>query len=154
MAITSSDGYFNRLWNNMEPVYWAQISRSPAIKGQYSGWLTQSGVTGAAPTTWAACTKSTTGALQYTNAGSGLEKRLHSMSVASNTGKIYQLWDRLGACGGIDATDTNVQTVSTSEVTRGVLASGANLVWFVEVHSAPGSTGRNLTINGTDYNSV
>lgn len=85
----------------------------------------------------AACDKTTTGALQFTNSAGSAQKRLVQAVTESYSNDVTSVWvmDRLLACGGLSGTSTSAQTVGG---TIGRYTGGdGNQIW-IEIQTAIG----------------
>lgn len=105
----------------------------------------------ATPTTVAALTSATAGAIPFTNPGGGRQKWLVQATVAANAPTSLAtilLYDRLVHIGGLDATVTTPQTVGGT-ITRYTTGDGNRI--FVEIFVAPGTTtGRTISAEYTN----
>jgi hypothetical protein len=104
---------------------------------------------GATPTTVAAPTSSTAGAMPFTDPGGGRQKWLMTSSmitVGPNAGGVF-LYDRLLHIGSLDGTVTTAQTVGGS-LTRHTGGAG-NQIW-IEIYTAVGTTNRTITASYTN----
>jgi hypothetical protein len=126
---------------------------NPAAPGWTSAWRWD-GIpnAGAAAAAVAACDKTTTGALQFTNsAGSAVKRLVQGMGVHAdynNSGlNTILVMDRLLACGGLSGTVTTAQTVggSIGRYTDGV----GNQIW-IEIQTLIGTTLRSVTVSYTN----
>jgi len=104
---------------------------------------------GATPTTVAAPTSSTAGAMPFTDPGGGRQKWLMTagmITVGPNAGGVF-LYDRLLHIGSLDGTVTTAQTVGGS-LTRHTGGAG-NQIW-IEIYTAVGTTNRTITASYTN----
>lgn len=138
-----------------DPIYKASIANTAA--GQFCSLWRATGMPtqGAIPGAFATCTNALAGAIALPSLGAlqGYVARLSLMGATPNTWIIY---DRLAQMGGLSGTVTTSQTVNVDLVTASgagrCLASGADVMWFIEVYTDMGSTGVNATVNYNDQN--
>ncbi len=96
-------------------------------------------------------TRATTGAVEITNATSGTLHALKACLAGATLGTVI-FYDRLWACSGFSANVNTAQNVTTP----GNLPSGRDpnsgldVEPWLEVYTAPGATGGNWDITGTD----
>lgn len=102
---------------------------------------------GATPTTVAAPTSATVGAIPFTNPGGGREKFIVTCGMAYGEEIGIMVYDRLLHIGGLDATLTSAQTVGGT-LTRNTGGVG-NQIWL-EIYTSPSVTARNLTASYTN----
>lgn len=117
---------------------------------------------GAIPTTAAACSNATVGAIPFINPVSGQSTYMAKWSVLSSVVGSIELHDRLCHMGGLDSTLTTTQTVNLSLfsmlgtnnlTTRMGKADYSEVQWWIEIYSALGTTtAPTLTIAFTDQN--
>jgi len=119
------------------------ISGRPASLWQYDGQPSA----GAAPTTVAAPTNATTGALPFTSAGNGRESWMTQAWATALTGGTLILYDRLLHIGGLSGTVTTAQTVGGT-ITRNT--GGKGNFAFAEIYTQIGSTATTITMSYTD----
>lgn len=116
----------------------------------YSTWLYDGFPGGAsAPTTVAAPTNATAGAMPFTSPGGGREKWLIQLAMSctgSNLASVL-LYDRLLHIGDLSGTVVTAQTVAGA-LTRNTGGEG-NMI-FVEVYTAVGTTARTITASYTN----
>lgn len=117
----------------------------------YSTWLYDGYPGGAsAPTTVAAPTSATAGAIPFTNASGGRQLWLmQALATAGNPDNLsgVKLYDRLLHIGNLDGTNTGAQTVGGS-LTRNTGGVG-NEIW-IEIYTAVGTTARTITASYTN----
>ena len=104
----------------------------------------------ATPTTVAAPTAATRGALPFTNPGGGREKWLVGFGACGANSAafgIVVLYDRLLHIGGLSGTDTGAQTVGGT-LTRNTSGDG-NQIW-VEINTIIGTSGTTITASYTN----
>jgi hypothetical protein len=98
-------------------------------------------------------TNATTGALPFTNPGSG-NTYLARSSIAGGTIGTLVLYDRLWACSGFVTNSVSAQNVTTPGTIpsrdRNGAALGAGVELWGEVYTAPGATGATWTVSYTD----
>lgn len=119
------------------------IAGRPASLWQYDGQPSA----GAAPTTVAAPTNATTGALPFTSAGGGRESWMTQAWATALTGGTLILYDRLLHIGGLSGTVTTAQTVGGT-ITRNT--GGKGNFAFAEIYTQIGSTATTITMSYTD----
>ena len=112
---------------------------------------------GSTPGASAVCTNATAGAMPLINgAGTDLRAWLSRVGCQTNLGAVgkvgLQLCDRLVHMGGLDATNTSAQTVSTSALTRST--SGVNVIAGLEIYTSIGVTQTTVTASYTNDNGV
>jgi len=121
----------------------ALIAGRAASLWQYDGQPSA----GAAPTTVAAPTNTTTGALPFTSAGGGRESWMtQAWATALNAGTLI-LYDRLLHIGGLSGTVTTAQTVGGT-ITRNT--GGKGNFAFAEIYTQLGTTSTTITMSYTD----
>lgn len=159
-ALTSLSDYVNRATGGNsgtpENVFWykqpyiASVLDTWAAGLMYSMWKYDGFPgPGATPTTVAAPTNATAGAMPFTDPGGGREKWLMNASmvtVPGSTAGVF-LYDRLLHIGSLDGTVATAQTVGGS-ITRHTGGAG-NQIW-VEIYTAIGSTARTITASYTN----
>jgi hypothetical protein len=97
-------------------------------------------------------TKETAGAFSFGNPTSPALSYLAQMRASSSIAGSLYLVDRLWHCSGFSATVTSAQTITTP----GTLPSGrdsnngADVEPWIEIYTAPGATGANWDLTGTD----
>lgn len=121
----------------------ATVAGRPASLWQYDG--SPSG--GAAPTSVAAPSNATTGALPFTSAGGSRESWLTQSWATGLVGGTLILYDRLLHIGGLSGTVTTDQTVGGT-LTRST--AGAGNFAFAEIYTLVGTTGTTITMSYTD----
>lgn len=96
-------------------------------------------------------TRTTTGAIDITNATSGTLHALKAALMGATLGTLI-FYDRLWACSGLVANIATEQSITTP----GTLPfgrdpnNGADVEPWLEVYGAPGATGGNWELKGTD----
>lgn len=102
---------------------------------------------GAAPTTVAAPTRTTAGALAQPDATGGRAKYLIGIAASASAAGTLILYDRLLHIGNLSGTVTTPQTVGGS-LTRNTGGSGNQI--FAEIYTAIGSTATTVTASYTN----
>lgn len=98
--------------------------------------------------------RTTTGAIPYSNPVSPAISVLAALNFEFATAGTLFLCDRMWACSGFSTVSTSLQSITTP----GNLPigrdpdSGADVIPFLEVYTAPGATGATWTVTGTDAN--
>lgn len=105
------------------------------------------GATGAVPTTVAAPTSATTGAIPFTNPGGGRELHFMGWEGALSQQEVVILYDRLLHIGGLSGTSTSAQTVAGT-LTRNT-GGEANQIW-IEINGQIGTTATTITASYTN----
>lgn len=148
MALADLDALKTVISAPNERVDQLRVSQTTAAGRMMSYWAIANGA-GAAPTTAAAPTRSTTGAMGQQNGGSG---RLILSSVDFNTIGNQYIWicDRLSHQGGLSGTVTTAQTtnLATAALTR--YTSGVGVFAALEIYSQVGTTGTTVTASYTN----
>ena len=119
----------------------------------YSGWTCGGNpAAGVAPTTWAHPTQATLGALnpRYINPAAGTTCRILAVSFRpSVANQPYIVRDRIGHMAGLSGTSVAAQTVTATLTTPAAdgrcEAGGGDVDWWIEIYTALGSTGINMT---------
>lgn len=119
----------------------------------YSGWLSGGNpAAGVAPTTWASPTQATLGALnpRYINPAAGTTCRILAASFRpSVANQPYIIRDRIGHMAGLSGTSVAAQTVNATLTTPAAdgrcEAGGGDVDWWIEIYTALGTTGINMT---------
>ena len=135
-----------------ENIFFFKIARvggaaaAATVTGRLNSFWRYEGSPGAGeiPTTAENPSKSTSGAIVFTNASAGFEKWITHIAAGSLNAGTLILYDRLAQVGGFDSTLTTEQTVNTPSLTRNTNAIGN--IMFAEIHSQLGATNRNLTV--------
>ncbi len=119
----------------------------------YSLWMPdgQPGA-GVAPTTVAAPTNATNGALKQTDPGGGRQKFITTFQnfLSGGHGSLL-IYDRLLHVGGLSGTVTTAQTVGGAITRYTGAESWGNQAWY-EINAAIGATATTLSMNYTDEN--
>lgn len=163
MTISTRDQLIDAMGNNTSRFIIDKASLSNAVAGQYFSLWTATGVPGAgsAPGTTAIVpTSSTTGTSNFTNQTAPATSYLAWMWMAfGNATSSVEIHDRLATVSGASGTVTTAQTTgcaidltTTNPGTDRIGASDySEVIWWLEIYSALGSTGVNATVNVT-YN--
>lgn len=123
---------------------------APTVYGQFTSlwrYNKSNGANAAVPTTVAAPTRSTLGALGQANPSGGRQLWCLGFEGAITQGCVIQMYDRLLHIGGLDATSTSAQTVGGT-LTRNTGGVG-NEIWL-EVYTQIGATGTTATVSYTN----
>lgn len=139
------------------PIFWLDnrvgaAAATATIAGRmHSLWTynKSNGANGSAPTTVAAPTSATTGAIPFTNAGGGRELHFMGWEGALSQQEVLILYDRLLQIGGLSGTTASptAQTVGGT-LTRNTGGEG-NQIW-VEIYGQIGTTATTLTASYTN----
>jgi hypothetical protein len=105
------------------------------------------GATGAVPTTVAAPTSATAGALPFTSPGGGRELHIMGIEGALSQQEVVIAYDRLLHIGGLSGASTSAQTVGGT-LTRNTSGEG-NQIWF-EIYGQIGATATTITASYTN----
>lgn len=163
MAITTRDQLIDAMGNNTSRFILDKASLANTAAGQtFSLWTSagQPGAGSAPGTTPIVPTNSTTGTLNFTNQTAPATSYLAWKWVAfSNTTSSVELHDRLATVSGASGTVTTAQTtgcaIDLTTTDPGADRRGASdysdVMWWIEVYTAMGSTSVNATVNVT-YN--
>jgi hypothetical protein len=148
-----SSGSPERIFSFIDGRVGANAATVPGTNRWYSYWLMNGsyGGAGSVPTTAAAPTRATPGALGQTNAAGGMQKWLVGVDGVSSAQGLYLLYDRLLHCGGLSGTSTSPQTVGGT-LTRNTGGEG-NQIW-AEVYTAVGSTAVTISASYTNQAGV
>lgn len=138
-----------------ENIFWFKDGRvdaaaaSAPVAGRWVSLWMYEGVPagGPAPTTVAAPTNSTDGAMKQTNPAGGAEKWLIGAFGATSQPASLMVYDRLLHIGGLNGTTTTAQTVAGS-LTRNTGGVG-NQIW-VEISTIIGTTATTITASYTN----
>lgn len=166
MTITTMDEAFNALVNNSQkiPFFKAASLAGQVVRLPSSFWkVAGSPGIAATPTSAAACTNTTPGALAFTNPTGGDNSHILHLALAASAIQSYELHDRLAHMGGLSGTSTGSQTVGIDLHTSGL--GGSNNItqrkgrsdfsavqWFFEWYMATGSTASTATVTYTNQN--
>ncbi len=161
MAITTGDQAINAIANNSQLLHLSKSSIINTASGQYiSHWrATGTPAQGAIPTTWAACSRDTTGAFPFTEAVSPAETYLSNLEIRSDIApQTHFIVDRIAHMGGLVGNVTTAQTVSadlstllaTENIAERIGNSNySELAWYLEWYADTGSTPPSATLNAT-----
>lgn len=149
MAITTMDGLVAALPGQVLPVYKPSIAAKGA--GTFASLWTAAGTPGAGATpatgAGAACTSATTGALKFSNPGSGFSYLARALMSCGVIGTLV-VYDRLVATSGLSGIVTTAQTISSTALTR--YTTGANVSAWLEWYTATGASAVSFTLNYTN----
>lgn len=153
MAITTRDGLVAAMAAAERDVLF-KASLANAAAGQLFSLWRATGLPdlGAIPTTAANPINTTTGALPFTNPGSGNCYLGKFDLQMANVGTVI-LYDRLGHMGGLSGTvvTPTAQTVNLSiPASREAAVDGSDVEWFLEWYTDTGGTGVNAVVTYTD----
>jgi hypothetical protein len=149
MAISTYADYLTRL-NQTVPIHFYKAMIAPS-SGYSSSW-TRANLSGAIPTTSAACDNTLTGALNLqSNIGDSASEYVIS-GISGNGASIGQVLvcDRLVHSGGLSGTTTGAQTTNlpTAALTR--YTSGVGVMIGLEIYTAIGTTATTATVSYTN----
>ncbi len=99
-------------------------------------------------------TKSTLGAIPFTNAAGGNALHLARGSIAAGSVGSLILYDRLWHNSGFSGTSTSAQTITNPPTLTRPDALGAGVEIWMEVYSAMGATTSNFTVTYTSQDGV
>lgn len=152
MSITTLDGVITALASAQKRDIFKTTATAEGAGTGHSLWkLTGIPTAGSNPPAYTAGsgyvpTSATTGAVAFTDPGGSntayVGQALFSSSVI---GKMV-LYDRLWACSGFGTVSTSLQSITTPGNLTRPDALGAGVELWLEVYSAPGSTGATWTI--------
>lgn len=150
MAINSIDNLIDALPG--QRIYYFKTALTSVAGVLCSSW-TQPGIPGAGSTPPSGAgevpTKSTSGALIFTNPTGGNLSYLVNLAFAGNNTQNLILCDRLVHTSGLSGTSTSAQTVNSSSVNRpDSTGEGASI--FLEVYTATGSIATTVTASYTN----
>ncbi len=134
------------------PMYKSNVTKSSVTTGaglMYSLWA-QAPFAGAAPTTAAVPTRTTTGALPGMQNGGANPLRMLKAELVRQRGGMLVLCDRLSHQGGLSAIVTTAQTTNlpTSALTR--YTTGAGVMMGLEIYTQIGTTATTVTASYTN----
>jgi hypothetical protein len=104
---------------------------------------------GSIPGASAVCTNATTGAIAFTAAAGGNALKIAQFSALTTTyGGTFRIYDRLIHMGGLDGTNTGIQTVNTGTLPadRGIKSDYSDVEAYLEVYTNLGITSRNVQV--------
>lgn len=161
MSLTSLDQLIAAMSSAAaQNLYFAKSGKASQTTGGYSSNWNGSGLPGAGdfPAAAEVPSSATTGALPFTNPGSGLTGYFARVAVSSSaSAAAMRLYDRVGHMGGLVGNSTAAQSVSLS-----MTGSSSNLAarrgksdyseiqWFLEWYADTGSTAVIATISYTN----
>jgi hypothetical protein len=159
MTITTRDQLINALGNNSSRLVLDKASLAAQVAGVYASLWRATGqpAQAAIPTTPAAPTSATLGAIGFPNQTAPAESYLaYLFATSSNSAQSLEIHDRLAHNGGLVFNVTTAQTISGLDLaTLGVSANRigdanySDVQWWLEVYTAGGATASNATINVT-----
>ena len=149
MTISTYTDYLSRLKKTIAlHSYKAMVNPT----GFYTSSWTRSANAGAAPSTAAACSNTTIGAINLeSTVGNGTSQFVISgVSGITSSGANVLICDRLSHSGGLDATVTSPQTTNlpTAALTR--YTSGVGVMIGLEIYVALGTTATTATVSYTN----
>jgi hypothetical protein len=155
-ALTDWDDFLATRAAPYNRIRWAKGNPANNAGRVQSGWAGQPYDVGSAPTTAAAPTKATTGALpDWQNGGSDTLRCLGATArFSGNSGSMVPgvavLCDRLSHQGGLSGTTTTAQTTNlpTSALTR--YTNGVGVMMGLEIYTQIGATGTTVTCSYTN----
>ena len=131
----------------------AANSQLVTVSGNFVSFWRLDGQPGAAtavPTTAAALTRTTAGALKQANPTGSKQKWLVRAEITAQSNlTTFWLYDRLLHCGGLSGTDTNPQSVGGS-IGRYTGAAAAGNFIFAEIYTQIGNTPTTITASYTN----
>jgi hypothetical protein len=141
----------------LAPAKYGATNQVSAIGQWASSWLMTGSYLPSTPpgTPGEQCSRSTTGAIPFTAAGTGKALYLARFAFSPNQAVGVFLMDRLYHCHGLSGTVTTTQTVNNGTVSlpaRGGTGEGVEL--WLEWNTATGSTAVNATVSYTNQNGV
>ena len=150
MALADFAAFKALLARRGDVVNFHQLAVNHTDTGFNSTWT---GFGGSAPSTAAACTRATPGAILpiYASASAWYAVEISAYRIGSTTPAMPMiLADRLSHQGGLSGTATSEQTTNlpTAALTR--YTSGVGVMAAVEIYSNIGATPQTVTINYTD----
>jgi hypothetical protein len=161
MAITSLDGIVTGLATARQKFYIAKSGFGGATTGQNSSYWRAGGnpTVAAIPSAAESCNNNTLGAVPFNNPVAGQSTYLARLSASSTIVQGYEIHDRLAHMGGLSGIVTSLQNVSLDLSVLGdniALRKGradyTNVQWWLEWHTATGSTATTLSVFYTDVN--
>lgn len=140
-SVTSEGaGTFHSLW---------QVAGSPGAGSSPPLFTAGSGYT---------CSRTTSGALPFTNPVSGGTSHLITFGASTATLGALFLYDRLWTCSGLATNITTLQTITTPGAIPARDANGTSdgigVELWLEIYSAPGATGATWTVTYTNQDGV
>lgn len=158
MTITTRDQLIDALANNSSRIVLDKASLANQVAGRMCSLWRATGqpAQGAIPTTAAACTNATTGAVQFTQQTSPATSYLAHMAVLASTSAMsWEIHDRLAHRGGLVLNVTTAQAVDLDLDLLGIDAERigdsnyGDVQTWLEVYTDGGATASNATINVT-----
>lgn len=147
MALTDYSDYQIKIASPSQ-VYNITKNSLATVAGRWSSLWVTAPFADVAPTTAAAPTRTTTGAIGQIN-GSG-ELRVGEVTIAGAQGATWILCDRLSHQGGLAGNTTATQTTNlgTAALTR--YTDGVGVFGALEIYSAVGTTASTFTVRYTN----
>lgn len=153
MAITTLDGVVGGLPGQIIPYQKAALAGTLKAGANFSLWTaTGNPSSGSAPTTAAAPTSATAGALPFTNPTGGALSYLGRAFASASAAGYLVFFDRLVHSGGLSGTVATAQTTNlptTNIIPRGD-TTGAGVELYLEWYTATGSTAATVTTSYTN----
>jgi hypothetical protein len=148
MAFTDYAQYVAESAAPHQHIHTTKNSTTTVAGRTYSSWLTAP-FAGATPTTAAAPTSATTGAIPGVQDPTGVMRLVQAEVSMSNSGMLI-LADRLSHQGGLSGTVLSAQTTNlpTAALTR--YTSGVGVFAALEIYSQVGTTGTTVTASYTN----
>lgn len=156
MAITTMDQLLQAMPGQHR--HFQKVSLASEGAGLYHSLWTALGLPGAGTTPVAfgvgsgyIVDRATPGALNYVNAGAGLQNYLARFQAACSVIGTLILYDRLWTCSGLITTGGTPPVTQTIVTPDSVARGGTDdIELWLEVYGAPGSTGAIWTVSYTD----
>lgn len=161
MTITSVDGIVNALGNAPARIIIDKSSIANLVAGQFASLWRATGqpAQAAIPTTAAIPTSATTGAMGFTNPGTGIDSYIGWLFAnCSNNSMSLEIHDRVAHMGGLVLNSTSAQPITGLDLSSGSLnlvaarlgdSNYSDIQWWLEVYSDGGATASNATITAT-----
>jgi hypothetical protein len=158
MTIDTMDELVAAMTTGGERTHYYRVGVAQGTAGLWTSFWKTGGYPGAAsasPPTGVGevPTRSTAGALKFTNPASGKNKHLVVFNGSGTQRGTLMVFDRLVHTSGLSGTVTTAQTVNTVAITRPD-ALGADVECWAEVYTAVGTTQRTLTVNYTNQSNA
>ncbi len=164
MAITTADGIVNALGGNGANLVKWRIDKATIFGGAalqlVSLWRAAGlAAQAAAPTTAAIPTKTTLGAMDFTNATSPVQNYILRAELASSASSTtLEIGDRVAHMGALNLNIITSQVIAGMDLATLALvaarrgaANYSDIDWYLEVYADGGATASNATVNVT-YN--
>ena len=149
MAITDLAEYKTEL-SAQRDINGINVATLTTVAGRWYDLWTVTPPVGTAPTTAAAPTRTTAGALGQENAAGGSQKSILGARFSALNPGVYLVCDRLSHQGGLSATTTTAQTTNlpTSALTR--YTSGDGVMLSLTIYTIIGTTGTTVSASYTN----